>query len=262
MNNQMVNRQEMNLEFTEDKISLLKQTVCKGASNDELNLFLHVCKHTGLDPFLRQIYSISRGAQRTIQTSIDGFRLIADRTKKYMPGREPTFTYDSKGKLLTATSYIKKMGPDGSWHEVSASAHFNEYNPGNNKIWDKMPHVMLSKCAETLVIRKSFPADLSGIYSDEEMHQAGVEKISHYQAEYLQTLLNECNPDVVARFNGFLKQTILANSLLDLPISKYEMVKELLKQRHAESLRKKDIVLTEYTIDESVDESVDTDGEQ
>ena len=162
----------MPIEFTHDKVNLLKQTVCKGSSDNEFELFLHVCKRTGLDPFMKQIYSIPRGGQRTIQTAIDGFRLIAERTGRYAPGKESTYVYDDKGNLFSATSYVKKMTPDGTWHEISASAIFNEYCPGNGTFWKKMPHVMLAKCAEAIALRKAFPAELAGIYSKEEMAQA------------------------------------------------------------------------------------------
>jgi hypothetical protein len=96
---------------------------------------------------------------------------------KYAPGREPSHTYDPKGKIATATSYVKKMTADGLWHEVAATAHYAEYVQTTKegtptKFWVQMPHVMLAKVAEALALRRAFPMELSGIYTHEEMAQA------------------------------------------------------------------------------------------
>jgi phage recombination protein Bet len=163
----------------DNKKELIKRIYCKGCSDDEVEIFVHVCRKTGLDPIMKQIYPIKRKQKienryvdvMTIITGIDGLRLIAERTGNYSPGRESTFTYDDKGILLSATSYIKKRTGDGLWHEVSATAYLEEYNAGQG-LWHKMPRAMLSKCAESLALRKSFPAEMSGLYSKEEMDQA------------------------------------------------------------------------------------------
>ena len=140
-----------------------------------------VCKKTGLNPFAKQIHAVMRKTKdghntMTIQTSVDGFRLIADRTGCYAPGREATYEYNDKGDLVSATAYVKKMTKDGTWHEVSANAAWDEYavyyNEKPSTFWAKMPRVMLSKCAESLALRKAFPAEMSGIYTREEMQQA------------------------------------------------------------------------------------------
>lgn len=204
---QKIEPMPISIEFSQDKIELLKNTVCKGATNDEFQLFLHVCKRTGLDPFMRQIYSIPRGGQRTIQTAIDGLRLIAERTNRYSPGKEPTYTYDSNGKLISATSYVKKQTLDGSWHEVSATAFFDEYTAGT-QFWKKMPHNQLAKCAEALALRKAFPAEMSGIYSQEEMDQADkvvVEEIkeSDLSQEEIDAFLN--NWENKEKFKEFMQ---------------------------------------------------------
>ena len=163
------------------KIELVKDTIARGATDDELMLFLHLAQRSGLDPFSRQIYLIERRANvngewkttRQPQTGIDGLRLIADRTDRYAPGREPSFTYDAAGALLTATAYVKKF-VHGEWHEVAATAHYDEYvqrkkDGQPNQMWGEKPHIMLAKCAEALALRRAFPAEMSGLYTADEI---------------------------------------------------------------------------------------------
>lgn len=164
------------------KIDLIKRMYCKNCSNDEIEIFVHACKRTGLDPFSKQIYAIKRGGILTIQTGIDGLRLIAERTGNYSPGKESTFTYDDKNNLISATAYIKKRTPDNTWHEVAACAYFDEYN-AKQGLWQKMPRAMLAKCAEALALRKAFPAEMSGLYSSEEMDQAPPESFAPSKTE-------------------------------------------------------------------------------
>ncbi len=226
--------------FDERQIELIKNSICKGASNEELQFFLMACQKTGLDPFSRQIYSVPRGGQRTIQTSVDGFRLIADRSGRYSPGREPTFEYDKNGNLLSATAYVMKQTKDGTWHEVSANAHYHEYNAGS-PLWKKMPRAMLSKCAECLALRKSFPAEMSGLYGQEEMDQADKPAIvisqeettiSVEQALELQALLNGCSDAAKKGFLEVIKKRFNTTHIEYLPASEYEKQKETLKARY------------------------------
>ena len=175
------------VEFSEEKMALIKKTIAKGCTNEELQLFIHSCKRFGLDPLLKQIYAVKRGDTMTIQTGIDGYRLIAERSGKYMPGKEPTFTYDKDGKLFSATSYVKKIGPDGVWHEIACTAIFTEYAPiYNGKIggmWKDKGHLMLAKCAEAAALRRGFPAEMSGVYTDEEMEQADSSHVNKHTGE-------------------------------------------------------------------------------
>lgn len=168
--------------YTPERVDLIKRTIAKGASDDELALFIAQCKRTGLDPFARQIYCIQRRAQdeggqwvakMETQVSIDGLRLVADRTQTYCPGREPTYAHDKEGRLVSATAYVRKL-VGGTWHEVAATAHYLEYvqtkRDGHpTKFWATKPHIMLAKCAEALALRKAFPMDLSGLYTPEEI---------------------------------------------------------------------------------------------
>ncbi len=217
--------------FNNEQVKLIKNYLCKGINDDELNLFSAVCKKTGLDPFMKQIYAVKRKDQMTIQTSIDGYRLIAERTGKYAPGRESTYQYDKDGRVLCATSYVKKQTADGTWHEVAASAYLEEYKPNyTSQFWDSKPHIMLAKCAESLALRKAFPNELSGLYSDDEMHQSSNSQqietfISDDQNYELSTLLEHCSPEYQVKFNEWLMGKKI-NSLQLLPMSLFVSVKD------------------------------------
>lgn len=175
--------------YDSTKIALIKETIARGASDDELMLFLHLAQRSGLDPFSRQIYLIERQANikgqwvttRQPQTGIDGLRLIADRTERYAPGHEPSFGYGPDGQLDTATSYVKKW-VRGEWHEVAATAHYREYMQSKSdgkptKMWAEKPHIMLAKCAEALALRRAFPAEMIGLYTSDEIHSAGTDAL-------------------------------------------------------------------------------------
>ena len=164
-----------------DQVDLVKRTVANGATNDELQMFLAQCNRTGLDPFSKQIYFIKRGGKGTIQVSIDGLRLIAERTGRYA-GQDGPWWCDEDGEWrdvwlaakppAAAKVVVKKVLDGGQIIETSAVARFSSYAADN--LWRKMPEVMIAKCAEALALRKAFPQETSGIYISEEMDQADV----------------------------------------------------------------------------------------
>ncbi len=230
--------------FNQKQIDILKNSICKGVSNEEFEIFLMACVKTQLDPFMRQIYAVKRKAKKpdgtwgetmTIQTGIDGYRLIAERTERYAPGPEPTYTLDSQGHLISATSYIKKMTKDGTWHTVSASAYLDEYcqtfvdkQTGEKKpsgMWINMPKTMLAKCAEAQALRKAFPAEMSGVYTKEEMEQAEPTKISLEQAADLQMTLDECDVKYQSWVYSYLKKQYKTDDLCELPLEIYDRMK-------------------------------------
>jgi len=204
---------------------LIREKACNGASDSDFKVFMHIAKKSGLDPLMKQIYCVPRGKSMTIQTSIDGLRIIAERTGRYAPGKAPEFVYDDKGKILYATSTVKKMTEDGTWHEVSSQAFFDEYT-NETHFWKKFPHHMLAKVAESIALRKAFPQELSGLYSEDEMAQASTETklpktcISVAQAEEIKEKLSMFDEDTEKRFLAFLE----VNSIEEIEVDSFDQV--------------------------------------
>ena len=181
--------------FDSKQIAALEQLGVAGASRADQAIFFHQCVRTGLDPFVKQIYMIGRRTnengkwvvKQTIQTGIDGFRLIARRAA------------DKRSESIEYEDTLW-CGEDGDWrdvwlakeppqaakvtllrdgHRVSAVALLSEYiqrksNGEPNSQWATRPAHMLAKCAEALALRKAFPQDLSGLYTEDE---TGIEPV-------------------------------------------------------------------------------------
>jgi phage recombination protein Bet len=151
-----------------------------GAPRPTIEAFLRHCARTGLDPVARQIYAIQRAGKWGIQVSIDGARLVAERSGAYRGQTAAQWTADGTAWVDV---WLDKKPPaaarvgvyrDGFAEPMIAVATLDQYRPGGKApMWDKMPALMLAKCAEMLALRKAFPQDLSGLYSAEEMDQAG-----------------------------------------------------------------------------------------
>ncbi|MFD9950004.1 phage recombination protein Bet [Nonomuraea sp. NPDC059023] len=157
-------------------------------TNAELAGFLHLCQRRDLDPFLKQVYLIGRWDRRanrkvfTPQTGIDGFRVIARRAADKSDidyEYEDTIWFDAEGTqhevwLTPEPPVAAKVVVIRNGKRFSGVARYAAYvdtdkdgNPKNQ--WKSSPDGQIEKCAEAKALRRAFPEDLGGMYSDVEM---------------------------------------------------------------------------------------------
>ena len=192
--------------FDEYQTAALNQLGLRNAGNGDRAVFLHVSQRTGLDPFARQIYMIERKEKKnekvngqwvehyeskwTIQTGIEGWRVIRDRAERRegVRGKLKRFCYydtdDVKHKAWTraeppaaveVTYTVRDR--NGIKTPYTSVLRFTEYvqtkEINGKKVaiaqWAVKPVHMLEKCTEADVYRKAFPQDYSGVYLDDAM---------------------------------------------------------------------------------------------
>lgn len=197
------------MEYTEQQLKDLRADYAKGATDSQFNNFILHCQERKLVPG-RHVYFQLRKAREwseearayefvkkaSYQTSIDAFRLIAQRSGEYRGQDAPVYIYaDEDGGGDFIESSIQKNDPSdhskplppwavrvgvyrkGFEKPIQVTARFEAYavyvKDGNswvlNNMWERRGPEQLEKCAEALALRKAFPEELGGIYLAEEL---------------------------------------------------------------------------------------------
>lgn len=239
------------------QVELIKRTYAKGASDDELKLFITVCHGLQLSPFSKQVHLVPRWDSKAgtnvmaIQVGIDGFRATAEKTGKYAGNDDPIFDGEKeieigerKQKITVpekATVTVWKI-VEGQRYGFTATARWSEYYPGPKMgfQWHQKPFLMLGKCAESMALRKGFPTLLSGIYTPEEMDQGRKESTEAERAQNgvntLKKVIKTASPEECEDYRKKLEksdkytptQKVELNKLIDERL--VEFSKELDKQ--------------------------------
>jgi len=176
--------------WSKEQIELIKRTVAKGASDDELKLFLHLASRYDLDPFTRQIWFIKYGDDAHIFTGRDGFLHIAHRSGAFN-GMNTTLREEP---VPFEIKFFNKR--DKRWEALKKPSQFvavctvfrkdmkqpfkcevweSEYSTGQG-LWPTKRRVMIQKVAEASTLRRAF--DISGLYLPEEVSENEVEVVS------------------------------------------------------------------------------------
>ena len=150
------------MRFTEGQLQTLKDTICTDLDDNEFKLYVAIALRSGMDPFQKQLIPVKRYSKSagknvmTIQTGIDGYRTMGERTGNYAGNDEYLFdegltqyqmVMAGRKEPVSATATVYKV-VQGVRVPFTESALWNEYVPKDRWMWDKMPYNQLGKCAE------------------------------------------------------------------------------------------------------------------
>lgn len=171
--------------------SIIKKYLVNGngeVTDQEVVMFLNLCRFQHLNPFLREAYLIKFGNQpATIVTGKDAITKRAMRNPKYAGQQAGVVIYHSENGELeyrTGSLVMQNEMLVGGWAKVfvkdydvpiEVSVSYQEYvgttkNGEINSQWSKKPATMIRKVALVQALREAFPEDLGGLYASEEMN--------------------------------------------------------------------------------------------
>lgn len=168
--------------------STIKQYLVSGngkVTDQEVLMFLNLCKYQKLNPFLREAYLIKFGDQpATIVTGKEVFTKRAAKKPEY-DGSDAGIIVRKGDEILyrPGTMSTKEETLIGGWAEVyrkdwkrpvRSEVSLDEYQRFKKDgslmpNWKSMPATMIRKVALVQALREAFPEDLGGMYSQEEM---------------------------------------------------------------------------------------------
>lgn len=152
-------------QYSDKDLDLIKRTIAKNATNEELDLFLIRCKTLGLNPLKPgQIFFMKYGnSAGTIVVGRDGFRALAARTGKHR-GTTTGVIRNDKGEVTHGYAEVYRA----DWtHPARVESSMAEYCK-NTPIWKDLPETMIQKVAECAALRMAFPDELGGVYGEDE----------------------------------------------------------------------------------------------
>ena len=167
-------------------VHLIQETLCKNATDREALMFLELCRHQGLNPWVRDAYLIKYGkeSEATMVTGKDAFMKRAD--------KHPHFDGLESGVIVQKGDHVEnRIGTlvlegeklVGGWArvartdrkiDVTPTVSMSEFNT-NRGLWQKMPGVMIEKCAIVTALRRAFPSTFAGMYDAAEMRDVEVD---------------------------------------------------------------------------------------
>lgn len=139
----------------------LKNTVFKGATDDEMLALVVTCNVYELNPLLKEIYAFpKKGGGITPMVGVDGWLKIANRQSNY-----DGLTVEVFGDGKTPTHAVCEVFLKDRTHPVKITEYFDECKRGTDP-WNQMPRRMLRNKVMIQAIRVAF--GIGGIQDEDE----------------------------------------------------------------------------------------------
>lgn len=158
----------------------------QNVTDQEVMMFLTLCKYQHLNPFLREAYLVKYGTSpATIVTGKDTFTKRANRNPNYkgkqagiivqdtqtgeVEYREGTFRLPTES-IVGGWAKIFIEGKEAEYNTVSFDEYAGRKRDGSlNSQWASKPATMIRKVAVVQALREAFPDEFGAMYSPEEM---------------------------------------------------------------------------------------------
>lgn len=179
----LANGEEVKLSATMVKKYLVNGDA-DNVTDQEVMMFLTLCKYQHLNPFLREAYLIKYGSTpATIVTGKDTFTKRAAKNPRYL-GKESGIIVETESgfEQREGTFHLKDEPIVGGWAKIFVEGRqpelytvsFDEYagrkkDGSLNSQWAAKPATMIRKVAVVQGLRECFPEDFEGLISPEEV---------------------------------------------------------------------------------------------
>lgn len=181
-----------------NEVTLTPQTVANylvrgnsKATEQDIIMFISLCKFNKLNPFLNEAYLVKYGSQPA--------QMITSKEAYFKRAEEnPNYKGIRSGIIVMRQNQIQEVegcfqAPDdlllGGWaevyrsdrdHPVVAKVNLSEYDK-KQSVWNEKKSTMIAKIAKVQALREAFPSQLGAMYTAEET--AEYDEVSEVETE-------------------------------------------------------------------------------
>lgn len=158
-------------------------------SEQEIVVFMNLCRFSGLNPWLKEAYCIKYGNEpATLVVGKEAFQKRAESNPNFDGAKAGIVVTEKNGSITYRDGTMKRPGEEviGGWaevwrkdrtHSTRIEVSLEEYigrkkDGGVNAQWSRRPATMIRKVALVQALREAFPNSLGGMYAAEEQGQS------------------------------------------------------------------------------------------